>query len=76
MVMFIYRHKYYQRQEASSIQDASAGENEATELIIGKHRNGPTGTVLLGFQPSYTRFTQLDDESKAQYWKMLRDRSE
>ncbi|MCH7903409.1 MAG: replicative DNA helicase [Armatimonadetes bacterium] len=76
MVMFIYRHKYYQRQEVSSFQDATAGENEATELIIGKHRNGPTGTVLLGFQPSYTRFTQLDEDSKAQYWKMLRDRSE
>ena len=32
---------------------------EESEIIIAKHRNGPTGKVVLGFQPSYARFMNL-----------------
>ena len=32
------------------------------ELIVGKHRNGPTGTVDLVFLDKYTRFESLSRE--------------
>ena len=67
MVMFIYRDEYYRRKETGKMEMQSPDAAEVAELIIGKHRNGPTGTVLLGFQPSYTRFTLLDEMSKIEY---------
>ncbi|PKM39742.1 MAG: replicative DNA helicase, partial [Gammaproteobacteria bacterium HGW-Gammaproteobacteria-1] len=33
------------------------------EIIIGKHRNGPTGTVKLRFFGEYTRFDNLAHDS-------------
>ena len=34
------------------------------ELIIAKHRNGPTGRIQLAFNPAYTKFMDYYDESK------------
>jgi replicative DNA helicase len=34
------------------------------EVIIGKQRHGPTGTVQLAFQAEVTRFSNLADEDK------------
>ncbi len=31
-------------------------EGKESELIVAKHRNGPTGIVPLTFLPAYTRF--------------------
>jgi replicative DNA helicase len=47
-----------------------AGEPEpqdATEvqLIIGKHRNGPTGSVKLRFERNFSKFTELADDADA-----------
>ncbi|HBK22712.1 MAG TPA: hypothetical protein DDZ60_09480, partial [Planktothrix sp. UBA10369] len=29
------------------------------EIIMAKHRNGPTGTIKLLFDPQYTKFRNL-----------------
>jgi replicative DNA helicase len=50
LVIFIYRPEMYALPEA---REEIAGQ---TEVIIGKQRNGPTGTVKLHFHSQYTRF--------------------
>jgi replicative DNA helicase len=75
MVMFIYRDEYYRKKEAGKEQEFNPHGAEVAELLIAKHRNGPTGTVLLGFQPAYTRFTLLDDQSKDDYKRRLRNQN-
>lgn len=74
LVMFIFREEYYKRKEAESADKWNPDSAEVAELIIGKHRNGPTGTVLLGFQPAYTRFTLLDEDSKIAYSRRSREK--
>ncbi|MCL2565274.1 MAG: replicative DNA helicase [Defluviitaleaceae bacterium] len=51
MVMFIYRDEYYNPESEKRGQ---------AEIIIAKHRNGPTGTVDLRFIDKYTRFESLE----------------
>lgn len=64
LVCFLYRDSYYKMKEA-----IAAGETferggketvEETEIIIGKHRNGPTGTIKVGFMPDYAKFINID----------------
>lgn len=50
VVMFIYRDEYYNHDS----EDAGTAE-----IIIGKQRNGPTGTVKLAWQSQYTKFQNL-----------------
>lgn len=50
VVMFIYRDEYYNK------QTDNPGE---AEIIIGKQRNGPTGTVNLKWIGEYTKFANL-----------------
>jgi replicative DNA helicase len=47
VIMMLYREEYY---------DADTPDRGVAEVIITKHRNGPTGTVKLLFQPEYTKF--------------------
>ncbi|MCI6948069.1 replicative DNA helicase [Oribacterium sp. P9] len=47
IVMFLYRDEYYNKD--------TEHPHEA-EVIIAKQRNGPIGTVILGWQAEYTRF--------------------
>ncbi len=50
MVMFIYRDEVY--------NPDSPNKGEA-ELIVAKHRNGPTGIVRLAFMNQYTKFANI-----------------
>lgn len=51
VVMFIYRDDYYH-------QDSE--KKGIAEIIIGKQRNGPTGTVELVWLPEYTKFANKE----------------
>ena len=63
MVCFLYREAYYKMKEAYTVEGADRPERqemEETELIVGKHRNGPTGMVKVGFMPEFAKFVDLD----------------
>ncbi|MEO0648418.1 MAG: replicative DNA helicase [Cyanobacteria bacterium J06650_10] len=47
LIMMLYREEYY---------DPDTPDRGIAEIILTKHRNGPTGTVKLLFQPEYTQF--------------------
>jgi replicative DNA helicase len=59
LVMFIFREQYYKDRESPAEANHDPERVEEAEIIIAKHRNGPTGHVTLGFQPSYARFRNL-----------------
>ena len=43
---------------------SSTPELEEVEVIIGKHRSGPTGTIRLGFRPSYQQFVNIISDAR------------
>ena len=51
IVMFLFRQDYYKSPEESP--------NHTAELIVAKHRNGPTGRVNLFFKNECTKFRDL-----------------
>lgn len=53
LVAFIYREAYY---------NPETERQNVTDLIIAKHRNGPTGKVELYFHPERLRFMTLDKQ--------------
>ena len=50
VVMFLYRDEVY---------NAESPDLGTAEILIAKHRSGPTGVVRLAFLPHYTRFANM-----------------
>ncbi|MGZ5840993.1 MAG: replicative DNA helicase [Xanthobacteraceae bacterium] len=68
VVLFVYREEYYltnkEPRPGTADHDKWLSEMDAVhgkaEVIIGKQRHGPTGTVSLQFDAEVTRFASLD----------------
>lgn len=63
LVMLLYRESYYAAKEEHRPEVENPDEVQQAEIIIAKHRNGPTGKVLVGFQPAYARYRNLERSS-------------
>ncbi len=50
LVIMLYRDEYY---------TLDTPERGIAEVILAKHRNGPTGTIKLLFDPQFARFKNL-----------------
>jgi replicative DNA helicase len=57
LILFLYRRKLYQ-------EDLPPDEENVAEVIIGKQRNGPIGTVKVVFLPQYARFENVADSHR------------
>ncbi len=55
VIVFIYRDEYYNKENSP--------DKGLAEIIIGKQRNGPTGSFKLKFFGEYTRFDNLAHDS-------------
>jgi replicative DNA helicase len=51
VVLFLYRDEYY---------DKESEKKNIGEVIISKHRNGPTGSIELVFKQEYTKFLNME----------------
>jgi replicative DNA helicase len=76
VVMFVFREEYYvERDQPTLLKDESQEKfndryirwqerlknaHQVAEVIIGKQRHGPIGTVKLHFDGQFTRFSDLD----------------
>ena len=68
VVMFVFREEYYvERTKPADADQAAflawqekmASVHGKAEVIIGKQRHGPVGTVTLAFEGAFTRFSDL-----------------
>jgi replicative DNA helicase len=70
VVMFVFREEYYLKnkqpregsEEFLAWQSSMEQVHGKAELIIGKQRHGPTGTIELAFEAEMTRFSNLARE--------------
>ena len=68
VVMFVFREEYYKEREKPGDHDIEAmmkwkdemaALHGKAEVIIGKQRHGPIGSVDLAFEGEFTRFSNL-----------------
>src|SRR5215216_5718690 len=72
VVLFVFREEYYLKnrepragsEEHTKWMTEMAATHGKAEIIIGKQRHGPTGTVALQFKADVTRFANLADEER------------
>jgi replicative DNA helicase len=57
VILFLYRQSQYK-------EDLPPDERNIAEVIIGKQRNGPVGTVKVVFLPQYARFENVADQHR------------
>ena len=50
LVLMLYRDSYY---------NPDSPDRNVAEIILAKHRNGPTGTIKMLFDPNLTKFVNL-----------------
>ena len=70
VVMFVYREAYYLKNKEPKLntpehivwQDEMDKVERVAEVIVGKQRHGPTGTIKLQFEGELTRFGNLARE--------------
>lgn len=75
LVTLLFRPKYYERKEAVDAEESAGidpttgkvkkredgyAETEEAEVIIAKQRNGPTGTIKMGFMGHYAHFVDIE----------------
>lgn len=77
IVMFVFREEYYREREKPSEHDLAAMADwqqkmeschGKAEVILGKQRHGPIGTVELAFESQFTRFGNLEKQ-RASEWE-------
>jgi replicative DNA helicase len=60
VVLFIYRDEYYYKEEDWQVQHPDKEyPREEADIIIAKHRNGPTGRIKLRFRHNLARFESI-----------------
>jgi replicative DNA helicase len=75
VVLFVFREEYYLQSKEPKLgtpeyekwQLEMALVHGKAEVIIGKQRHGPTGTVKLNFEGQFTRFSDAVDDSHLPY---------
>ncbi len=59
VILFIYRDVVY---------DEKTKWKKVAEIVVGKQRNGPTGTVLMYYFGEYTMFGQMEGDVQQEFW--------
>ena len=57
LVLMLYRNQLSMKEEVNSLESL---DSEQIELILAKHRNGPTGTIKLRFDEKRMKFSNFD----------------
>jgi replicative DNA helicase len=62
VVVFVYRDDYYFTKDEWEREHPGEGYPPPADIIIAKHRNGPTGEIKLLFKPKMAKFANITNE--------------